>query len=107
MREKIVAGAMGVPIADEKIRLERTEKLYHVAATILNKKDMVDTSLRCLKEAREEVKGESSLKEMHLQLNQFNQLTDAELIRKKKDLESKIVELSRKDGIYEESSIEK
>ena len=96
LRDEIINKAMEVPIANEKTRLQRTEKLYQVATTILAKKDRVETSLHCLKEAREEVKGESGSTQNFLQFNQYNEFTNEELMEKKRELERKFIELSKK-----------
>lgn len=96
MRNKVLDKALKVPIANETVRLQRTEALYQVSTTILDKKDMVDTSLKCLKEARDEVKGEGSSSQTYLQFNQYNELSDEELLFKKKELENKIIELNKK-----------
>lgn len=100
LRDKLISKTMVIPIANEKVRLKRTEDLYNVATTILEKKDMVETSLKCLKEAREEIKGESGSVQNFLQLNQYNELTDEQLLEKKRELESKFIELSKKGESY-------
>ena len=94
--EKRIEKAIEVPIANEKIRLQRMEHLYNTASGIRNTKDMVGTSLDCLKEARQEVKGDSGSTQNFLQLNQFNELTDMQLLEKKKELEEKFIELSKR-----------
>ena len=96
MRDKIMEKSLEVPIANEKVRLQRTEGLYHIATSILNKKDMIDSSLKCLKEARDECKGEVGTTQAYLQFNQYNELSDADLIAKKKELEQKFLELTKK-----------
>ena len=100
MRDKIMEKSLEVPIANEKIRLQRTENLYQVSASILHKKDRVDTSLKCLKEAREECKGEAGASQSYLQFNQYNELSDTELLEKKKEIERKFLELTRKGDSY-------
>ena len=99
-RDKIMEQSLEIPIANEKIRLQRTETLYQAATSILNKKDMVNTSLNCLKEAREETKGETGSTQAYLQFNQFNELSDADLLAKKKELEEKVLELSKKGETF-------
>ena len=101
LRDKFLSKAMEVPIADEKTRLSRTEYLYQAAAQVVTKADKrvlsaVETSLKCLKEAREEIKGEGGSTQNYLQLNQYNQLTDEQLLEKEKELELKFIELSKK-----------
>ena len=94
--EKTVERAMEVPIANEKIRLQRMEDLYHISNTILQKKDKVTSALNCLKEARQEIKGDTASTQNYLQLNQFNELTNEQLLEKKRELEHKFIELSKK-----------
>ena len=98
--EKTVEKAMEVPIANEKVRLMRMEDLYQVSTTMLKKKDMVTSSLECLREARQEVKGDTGSTQNYLQLNQFNELTNEQLLEKKRELEQKFLELSKKGDNY-------
>ncbi len=100
LKNEIIEKSMSIPIANERVRLQRTEKLYQAANTILIKKDMVETSLKCLKEAREEIKGESGSTQNFLQFNQYNEFTNEQLLDKKKELEQKFIELNRKEGVY-------
>lgn len=92
LRAKYLNDLIDVPIAQEKVRLERDEELYNLALTIQNPKDRIPAALTCLKEAREETKkvehGQS-----FIQFNQFNQLTDEELLDKKRKLEEKILNI--------------
>ncbi len=92
LREKYLNDLMSVPIAQEKIRLERDEELYNLALTIENKKDRVGTALTCLKEAREETK-KVDHSQNFIQFNQFNSLSDEELLEKKRRLEDKILNI--------------
>ncbi len=94
--EKTIEKAMEVPIANEKIRLQRMEDLYHISTTILEKKDKVTTALGCLKEARQEVKGDTTSTQNYLQLNQFNELTNEQLLEKRRELEQKFIELTKR-----------
>ena len=94
--EKTVEKAMEVPIANEKVRLQRMEDLYHISTTILQKKDKVAVALNCLREARQEVKGDITSTQNYLQLNQFNELTNEQLLEKKRELEQKFIELSKR-----------
>ena len=91
-RAKYLNELMDVPIAQEKIRLERDEELYNLALTITDKKDKISTALTCLKEAREETKRVDH-SQSFIQFNQFNQLTDEELLEKKRRLEEKILNI--------------
>ena len=94
--EKTVERAMEVPIANEKVRLQRIEDLYHISTTILEKKDKVVTALDCLREARQEIKGDTASTQNYLQLNQFNELTNEQLLEKKRELELKFIELNKR-----------
>lgn len=98
MRIQILEGSLNIPIAQERIRLSRNEELYQTASKILNSRDKVLTSLSCLREAREETKGEAG--GTYVQFNQFNQLTDEQLLDKKKQIENKILELSKRGDTY-------
>ena len=98
--EKTVERAMEVPIANEKVRLQRMEDLYHISTTILLKKDKVAAALSCLKDARTEVKGDTTPTQNYLQLNQFNELTNEQLMEKKRELEQKFIELSKRGDVY-------
>ena len=109
LRDKFIFRTMTVPIANEKVRLKRTEDLYIAASNVVKRDDdkvlsAVEVSLKCLKEAREEVKGESGSVQNFLQLNQYNELTNNELIEKKRELEYKFIELSKKGVGYEVQS---
>ncbi len=92
LREKYLADLMTVPIAQEKIRLERDEELYNLALTIENRKDRINSALICIKEAREETK-KSEHNQNFIQFNQFNTLTDEELLEKKRKLEDRILNI--------------
>ena len=100
MRDKFISKTMYIPIANEKVRLRRTEGLYQESQKIEGVKDKVEVSLKCLKEAREEIKGESGSTQNFLQFNQYNELTDEQLLDKQKELEQKFIELSKKGESY-------
>lgn len=100
-RDRFITKSMNIPIANERIRLKRTEDLYNAAANVVAQKDeqilnAVEVSLKCIKEAREEVKGEIGSTQTFLQFNQYNELTDEQLLDKQKELEQKFIELSKK-----------
>lgn len=89
-----------IPIANERVRLEREECLYQLSQGLKSNLNKIDFGLKCLREARDETKGSGSYTS-NIQFNQFNQLTDAQLLLKKAELEKKIIELSRnKEGEY-------
>lgn len=92
LRAKYLNDLIDVPIAQEKVRLERDEELYNLALTIENPKDRIPVALTCLKEAREETK-KIEHSNNFIQFNQFNQLTDEELLEKKRRLEEKILNI--------------
>ncbi len=92
LRAKYLNDLIDVPIAQEKVRLERDEELYNLALTIENPKDRIPAALTCLKEAREETK-KIEHGNNFIQFNQFNQLTDEELLEKKRRLEEKIINI--------------
>lgn len=101
-RTKYLNDLMSVPIAQEKIRLERDEELYKLSLTIENKKDRIASALTCIKEAREETK-KSDHSSNFIQFNQFNTLTDDELLEKKRRLEEKILNIKAEviqDGAF-------
>ena|SRR3990167_8489845 len=81
-----------IPIASESVRLEREEALYQLSQNLRIKTQKITYGLQCLREAREETKAKEAPAAVstNIQFNQFNQLTDAELIEKKKRLEKKI-----------------
>ncbi len=87
-----LANLSDVPIAQEKIRLERDEELYKLALTIESPKESIYAALGCLKEAREETKKVESGNNF-IQFNQFNTLSDDELLEKKRRLEEKIISI--------------
>ena len=84
LRESFLSTIIEVPIAQKRVRLERTEELYGVA-------EEVDTKLKCLKEAREEVEGKGAANLTFQQFNQYNQLSDEELRDKLREVELKII----------------
>jgi hypothetical protein len=98
-RQRYLSKIDDVPIASEKVRLERDESLYQLSQTLDDPKDKVTTGLQCLQEAREETKGGSVT---FNQYNQQNVFTDAELLHKIKETEERVVLLSKqeKDGVY-------
>ncbi len=102
MREKFLEKQMRIPIAHEKVRLSRMEELYQKTQLIgveepETQLKSIETSLKCLKEAREEIKGGNSSQNI-VQFNQYNELTPEQLMDKKRELENKFIELSRKEG---------
>ena len=89
-----------VPIANEYVRLQREELLYKVSQKLSRNREKIDYGLKVLREAREETDKKQEISTA-IQFNQFNQLTDEELLDKKKRMESRILELSKtKEGEY-------
>jgi len=90
LRTSFLATINDVPIAQKKIRLERADELYTISQE-LRGGEKVNLSLKCLKEAREEVEGAGSGSVTFQQFNQYNALSDEELREKLKEVEEKIV----------------
>ena len=90
LREHYLSTVSEVPIAQKRIRLEREEALYETADEIDEVKDKIDTKLKCLASAREEVEGRGGQTVTFAQYNQYNQLSDEELQQKIKEIELKI-----------------
>ena len=89
LRSQFLANINDIPIAQKRIRLERADELYEASQEIHTVKDKVDSSLKCLKEAREETEGKGQSVTFQ-QFNQYNQLTDEELEDKIKEIEFKV-----------------
>lgn len=104
IRLKVINKMMHIPIANEKVRLKRMEDLYQAASNVVATDDekrlnAIGVSLSCLREAREEVKGNKE--SPAIIFNQYNELTPEGLLDKKKELERKFIELSKKgDDTY-------
>ena len=92
-KNKFLASSADVPIALERVRLERDEALYQLSQKVTGTRDKVVLGLNCLKEAREESK--NTLPTNVYQFNQFNNLSDAELLAKKKKLEARILDIKK------------
>lgn len=90
LRTNFLSTINDVPIAQKRIRLERTDELYAVSQE-LKGGEKVNLSLKCLKEAREEVEGAGSSNITFQQFNQYNKLSDDELQEKLKEVEEKIM----------------
>jgi hypothetical protein len=90
LRERFLTTISEVPIAQKRVRLDREEQLYEVAGQIKETKDQIDTKLKCLASAREEVEGRGTQSVTFAQYNQYNQLSDTELQDKLKEIELKI-----------------
>lgn len=91
---------VSIPIASETVRLEREEALFNLSQNLQKNTEKISYGLSCLKEAREESKTRETAGANILQLNQFNYLTDSELLEKKKKLEESIIELNKKGECY-------
>jgi len=94
LRERYLATVSEVPIAQKKVRLEREEQLYEVADGIEEIKGKIDSKLKCLASAREEIEGRGAQSVTFAQYNQYNQLSDEELQYKIKEIELKIAKAS-------------
>lgn len=100
IRETYLADISTIPIAQEKIRLERDESLYQFSQTIAKPTDRIASGLACLKEAREELKGGHI---QYNQYNQYNQYTDAELLERQKKIEAQIIDITKETKNAKES----
>lgn len=88
-----------IPIANQTVRLDREETLYNISQNIQGQKDKdkIIYGISVLREARQETEQLEPVT-ANIQFNQFNQLTDEQLLKTKKDLEMKILELSKRGG---------
>jgi len=102
MRDTVVMNSMDIPIANERVRLQRAEELYSQAQGIMGVKDKVETSLKCLDFAREETQTDTP-QNLNVQFNQFNELTNEQLLEKKKELERKILGFQKDEVIHAEA----
>jgi len=98
-REKFLNQGLDVPIAIEKVRLDRAETLYQLSQTLKSDRDKINDGLRCLKEAREEMKGAAQHINFN-QYNQYNQMSDRELQAKLHQIEKDIVDMTKKGDSY-------
>lgn len=96
IRTRYLADITKVPIANERVRLERVEEQYQASNRLSKPERKISYSLKCLKEAREEVKGPSDGMITNIQVNQFNTLSDDELMDKRQAIEKKIYDLRKK-----------
>ena len=85
-----------VPLATKRGRMERIQELDELTEG-LPSKDKIQYGLRCVKESRDEMEG--SPVSLHLaQYNQYNLLSNDELIDKKEELKKKIIALVKREG---------
>ena len=91
LRDRYLATVAEVPIAQKKIRLERAEELYEASGEIEEKENEINTKLKCLNQAREEVEGRGAGNITLTQFNQYNKLSDEEIQDRIKEIERKIV----------------
>lgn len=104
-KQKYMSEALDVPLAIEKVRMERNETLYQLSQTSdeLTDKEKITTGLMCLKEARDEMKGSQIGSVTLNQYNQYNNLTDEQLKQEIKRIESRIaatLNLKKKGEVY-------
>jgi len=90
LRERYLSTVSEVPIAQKRVRLEREETLYETADEIDETKDKIDTKLKCLASAREEIEGRGGQNVSFTQVNQYGNLSDQEVVDKIKEIELKI-----------------
>jgi hypothetical protein len=91
-KNTFLTASADVPIALERVRLERDEALYQLSQKVSGTRDKIVLGLNCLKEAREESK---NAVQPNIVFNQFNNLSDAELLAKKKKLEARILDIKK------------
>lgn len=99
LRAQYLSEVSRVPIANEVVRLERTEDLYKQSQKLEDSSTKILRSLDCLRTAREETKGVGG-QGLNVQFNQFNELSDEEIVDKKAGLEKKIMDLMKKGDKY-------
>lgn len=98
---KGIVQATDIAISHERVRLERYEDLYWKSRKIKGDgPSEIKCALDCLRAAREETKGEDGGAKTFLQFNQFNNLSDDELIAKKKELEKQIIDMNKMGDSY-------
>ena len=94
--DKLTLETQDIPIANERVRLSREEMLYRKSQTLEKAEDSINLGLRCLDAARNEFKSNTDGATYNVQFNQFNNMSNAELLKRKKVLEAKIVGFSKK-----------
>ena len=91
LRERYLNSVMEVPIAQKRIRLERAEELYAMAQSCAEAKERVDSSVKVLSFARDEIEGKSAATQfIQNNFNQFMNVPTKELLQIKRDLERKL-----------------
>lgn len=87
LREKYTSGVDEVAGMHKRVRLERADNIYELA---MNKGDL-DAALRANKDLREEVTDKHSVGNIVLnQFNQFNNMSDEELMQRREELMKKV-----------------
>lgn len=97
IREKHLDDISSVAGSHKKVRLQRGEQIYDKAIG----KNKLDIALKAVESQRKEMEDGASV---HLTLNQFNMLSDEELILKQKEALEKVQRLSQKKGVIIEQS---
>lgn len=98
LREKFLEKTSDIPIAQERIRLEREEELYQLSQKVEKKESKVILGLSCLREAREETKVRSPSEISFNQYNEFRELSDQDLMLKLQEIRRQVTELVKKEG---------
>lgn len=104
LRARFLASTIDVPIAQERVRLERDEAMYQLAQTIARTDIRISKSVEVLREAREEIKGPGSngmpASGVNAQFNQFNfnNISDSELIGLEKKLRRDLADVLKKEA---------
>ena len=100
LRQKYLAKIDDVPIAQDKVRLERIEHLYQFSTTIRCKKDMIESAIKTLRAAREETKGDGATAPRpgdvsFMQFN-FNNMSDKDLLALERRLKKSVINVDAK-----------
>lgn len=95
IREKYLEDISSVAGSHKKVRLQRGENIYDKAIG----KNKLDLALKAVEAQRKEMEDGASV---HLTMNQFNMLSDDELVMKQREALEKIKRLSQMKGIISE-----
>ena len=82
-----------IPIAQKKVRLERVEEQYVAANQITNTERRINAKLKCLDHAQQEIEGKTRMGDTFLNFQQnniFTEYTNEQLIKKRKEILTKM-----------------
>lgn len=102
---------LDIPIAQKRVRLDRTEQQYQDADSITNNAYRINIKLKCLAHAQEEIEGKTRLGDTFLnfqQTNMFTNMTDEELLAERTKILSRIkkvkvpnvIDVAKKEEAY-------